>query len=412
MRQAGTNLPKVGQYNQAVVMGLIQSAADGVSRVEIAQHTGLTQQAVSIIVRRLLDDGVVREDGVSRDTGARRPRQLLRVNANARCAVGLHLDPVELSCAVVNLRGEPVTVLRRPLSASADPETVIATMTETVGEAVAAARIPVDRLLGVGVAAPGPIDHDLGTVLSPPQLAHWQRVPIARRLQDHLGMPVTLENDATAAAIAERWAGGGRGVSDFAYVFLGTGIGGGLILGHQVYRGGSRNAGEFGHTTIATDGPDCYCGNRGCLERLVSPAAIVGEASRRLDAGADSVLSAPYRADAASLTYAAVCAAALAADPLATEVVDAAAELLASVVVGMVNVLDIELVILGGHALRLIGPRVREVVAEAVRTRPIARQLRVAEVQLSELGADAAVIGAAALVLHATYSPHLTTLLA
>lgn len=113
MRQAGTNLPKVGRYNRAVVLDQIQ-LADGISRVEIAQKTGLTPQTVSGIVRRLLDEGIVREDGASRGAGGGKPRTTLRVNADAGNAVGLVFDPVELTCSVVDLLGRPLVVKRRP----------------------------------------------------------------------------------------------------------------------------------------------------------------------------------------------------------------------------------------------------------------------------------------------------------
>lgn len=162
--------------------------------------------------------------------------------------------------------------------------------------------MPRERVLGLGLASPGPIDQDSGMVVAPPKLAHWTRVPMKQLLSEATGLPVTLDNDATAAAIGERWSGP-PGVADFAYFFFGTGIGGGLILGHQVHRGGSLNAAEFGHTSVRLDGPRCYCGNRGCLESLVSPAAIAAETRRRLgEEPAGSVLAEPFRRDPAAST--------------------------------------------------------------------------------------------------------------
>ncbi|NUW31908.1 ROK family transcriptional regulator [Nonomuraea sp. SMC257] len=412
MRQAGTNLPKVGRYNRAVVLDQIQ-LADGISRVEIAQRTGLTPQTVSGIVRRLLDEGIVREAGASRVSTGGKPRSTLRLNADAGSAVGLHFDPVELTCAVVDLLGRPLAVKRRPTSPGADPSYVVTAMAELVADVLDEADVPRDQLLGLGLATPGPIDQDLGMIVAPPQLKSWTRVPLKQMLAEATGLPVTLDNDATAAAVGERWSGAGRGVANFAYFFFGTGIGGGLILNHQVYRGGSLNAGEFGHSSVLPDGPDCYCGNRGCLERLANPTAIVAEAHRRL-AGSrgGSVLSDAFERDPASVDHAAILAAAVADDPVATAVIDAAAQHVASVAVNIANFIDVDLIVLGGHGIEHVENRYVDAVAAALATRPLCRHVRVVDVAPSPLGADAAVVGSAALVLHATYSPQLSALLA
>lgn len=410
MRQVGTNLPKVGQYNRAVVLDQIQ-LADGTSRVEIAQQTGLTPQTVSGIVRRLIDEGIVREDGARSSSGGK-PRTVLRVNADAGRAVGLHFDPVELACVVVDLLGRPLVIRRRPTPADMDPAAVTAAMAQLVAEVLAEAGVGRERVLGLGLAAPGPIDQSLGEVISPPQLAGWNRVPLKQMVADATGLPVTLDNDATAAAVAERWAGAGRGVANFAYFFLGTGVGGGLVLGHQVHRGVSMNAAEFGHTSVTESGPACYCGNVGCLESLINPPALVAEVIRRLADGAESALTKGFRRRPSTVDHEALCRAAAAGDELARAVVGQAAQRLATVAVNVVNIVDVELVILGGHGMRHVEAQFRQAVARALAERALARRIRLVDVALSPLGADAAVIGGAALVLHSTFSPQVSALLA
>ncbi|GLX99111.1 sugar kinase [Herbidospora sp. NBRC 101105] len=410
MRQAGTNLPKVGRYNQAVVLDQIQ-LADGISRVEIAERTGLTPQTVSGIVRRLIDEGMVREDGASRVLNGGKPRTTLRLNPDARAAVGVHFDPVKLTCTVVDLLGRPLAVRRRPVSSGTDPADVVAAMAALVGEVLAESQVPSDRVLGVGLAAPGPLDQNRGLIVAPPQLSNWTRVPVQRMLAEATGLPVTLDNDATAAAVAERWSGAGKGVAHFAYLYFGTGIGGGLILNHQVYRGGSLNAGEFGHSTVLADGPACYCGNHGCLERLVNPSALVEQAHARLASGGRGVLAEPFAADPAAVDHAAVLLAAANGDPLAVGIIDEAAAHVASVAVSVANFVDVDLIVLGGHGIEHVEDRFAAAVAAALSTRPLSRHIRVVEVAASPLGADAAVVGAATLVLHTTYSPQLSAFL-
>ncbi|WP_405064370.1 ROK family transcriptional regulator [Kribbella sp. NBC_01505] len=410
MRQAGTNLPKVGRYNQAVVLERIQRA-DGVTRQEIAQHTGLTPQSVSGIVRRLIDEGIVREDGASREYSSGKPRTILRINADAGRAIGLHLDPVELSCVVVDLLGQPLVTQRVPTPAGADPTEVIAAMASLVQDVIEVADVSPDLILGLGLASPGPLDQKDGVVVSPAQLSHWGRVPITKLLSEATGLPVTLDNDASAAAVGERWAGSGRGVPNFAYFFFGTGIGGGLVLNQQVYRGGSGNAGEFGHMSVVQDGLPCSCGNRGCLETVARPAAIVAETHRRLQAGSASSLAKRFNVHPTSVDIRAIDAAAIAGDPLAAGVLAQAADYVATAVVNVVNIIDVDLVILGGHGSRDIGQRYTDAAARAVAARVMARTIRPVEVVLSPLGADAAVVGGAALVLHRAYSPQLSELL-
>jgi predicted NBD/HSP70 family sugar kinase len=273
--------------------------------------------------------------------------------------------------------------------------------------------VPREKVLGLGLATPGPIDQELGVIVNPPQLAHWTRVPVQRMLSKATRLPVTLDNDATAAAIGERWSGVGKGVANFAYFYLGTGIGGGLILNHQVYRGGSFNAGEFGHSSVLPDGPECYCGNRGCLEGLVNPSAIVSETHRRLaaDAGVSGALSQMFERDPDSVDHAAIRFAAGAGDPVATAVIDEAAGHVASLAVSIANFIDVDLIILGGNGIHHVESRYVDIVASALAGRPLARHIRTVQVAASPLGADAAVVGSAALVLHATYSPQLSSLL-
>ena len=420
-QQSGTNLPKVGSYNQNVVLDAIRSSG-ATSRVELAERTGLTAQTISVIVRRLLTDGLVREDGAQRavgPSGGGKPRTALRVEPTAGYAVGLHFDPGRIAAVLVDLAGSVVAETRREVHDSVRPEEAVALMGRAVRKVVRDGKIPQRRLLGVGLACPGPIDQDLGLVLYPPRLAGWERVPLATLLAESTGIQVTIDNDATAAAIGERWSGVAKNVGNFVYVYMGTGIGGGLYLGNQVYRGPFRNAAELGHISVAPDGPECYCGNRGCLEAVACPAAMVAEAHRLLakagggvlaEAGGGALAEA-YARDPESVDHEAVCAAAAEGDPLARSVVDRAAGYLADMAVSVVNMLDVELLVLGGPALGAVGEIYRAAVAEALARRPIARRVHQIPVSLSPAGSNAGAIGAASLVFHRSYAPQLTTLL-
>ncbi|HTJ70753.1 MAG TPA: ROK family transcriptional regulator [Actinospica sp.] len=412
-QQAGTNLPKVGSYNQNVVLDAIRSSG-ATSRVELAQRTGLTAQTISVIVRRLLDDGLVREDGAqpsSGRSGTGKPRTTLRVEPTAGYAVGLHFDPGWVGAVLVDLAGTVLAETRREVHHSVQPEEAVGLMAKAVRKVVRDAGVPQRRVLGVGLACPGPIDQDLGLVLYPPRLAGWERVPLGTLLEEAIGSPVTIDNDATAAAIGERWSGVAKNVGNFVYIYMGTGIGGGLFLSNQVFRGPHRNAAELGHISVAPGGPQCYCGNRGCLEAVACPDAMVADAHKLLADGGAGRLAAAYARDPAAVDHDALCAAAAAGDPLARSVVDRVAGYLSDVAVSVANMLDVELFVLGGPALGPVGEIYREAVDEALSLRPIARRVHKAPVSLSPAGSSAGAVGAASLVFHRAFAPQLTTLL-
>jgi predicted NBD/HSP70 family sugar kinase len=412
-QQAGTNLPKVGSYNQNVVLDAIRSSGE-TSRVELAERTGLTAQTISVIVRRLIADGLVREDGARPAAGASgggKPRTTLRVEPTAGYAVGLQFDPGWIAAVLVDLAGTVLAETRREVGHPVKPEEAVALMGKAVRRVVREGGIPQRRMLGVGLACPGPIDQDLGLVLYPPRLAGWEQVPLGTLLEESAGSPVTIDNDATAAAIGERWSGVAKNVGNFVYVYMGTGIGGGLFLSNQVYRGPFRNAAELGHITVAPGGPECYCGNRGCLEAVACPDAMVADAHRLLADGGGGALAAAYARDPASVDHEALCAAAADGDPLARSVVERVAGYLADVAVNVANMLDVELFVLGGPALGPVGEIYREAIDEALSLRPIARRVHKAPVSLSPAGSSAGAIGAASLVFHRAFAPQLTTLL-
>jgi len=198
---SGTNLPRVGSYNINVVLSCVQ-ASDGISRVEIAHQTGLTAQTVSVIVRRLIAQGIVQESGSLPSTGGK-PRKTLRINPTAANAVGIHFDPLVVSIVVVDMMGQALAHWRQDISPGLDPEALIAQAAQAALSLLSDLGIAREQLLGVGAACPGPIDQRQGFVTSPPRRDRWTEVPIKRFLEQHIGFDVIIDNDANAAAIGE-----------------------------------------------------------------------------------------------------------------------------------------------------------------------------------------------------------------
>jgi predicted NBD/HSP70 family sugar kinase len=390
----GTNLPWVRDFNQGVVLETIRLGR-GVSRIEIARDTGLTAQTVSNIVRRLLGEGLVVES-----PGGIRRRVPLHVNPAAHFAVGVQIDVDETSCVLLDLSGVVVRRARRATGHEQGPSKVVDRVARVVGALLSDAGVDRDKVLGIGVACPGPLDHRTGVVFHPPNLAGWGRVPLADALSDATGYPVILDNDGTAAAIGERWSGGARGVRNFAFIYIGVGIGGGLFLEDHVFRGATTNAGEFGHIILDPDGPPCSCGSRGCVEAYCAPRRVAAAVERRLRAGERSALTGN-----ASLGFADVCRAARGGDALALDELQRAAWRLGCAAATLVNLLDVELIVLGGKGLRSAGEIFRREIQRAVAERTVASDLRPIRVELSHVAADAAAVGAASLVMHTAFAP-------
>ncbi|MWA11341.1 ROK family transcriptional regulator [Streptomyces sp. BA2] len=290
---AGVNLPALRGHNAALVLDLLRTAGDGgISRLELAERTGLTPQAVSKITARLRTEGLAAEAGRRASTGGK-PRTLLRLVPDAGHAIGLHLDRDELTAVLVDLTGHVVAERRAPLDFAAGAEAVVDAAVGVVRDLGAGEVPPAGGagLLGVGVALPGPLDHSDGVLHRVTGFPAWDGFPLRDAFAGRLGLPVVVDKDTNAAALG--LALGGVAES-FAYLHLGTGLGAGLVLGGGLYRGARTGAGEFGHQVIQLDGPECECGDRGCIEALCLAAVARGdldEAARVLGAGAGNLVS-------------------------------------------------------------------------------------------------------------------------
>lgn len=282
----GVNLPALRSHNAALVLDLLRTAGEGgISRIELADGTGLTPQAVSKITARLRDEGLVAEAGRRASTGGR-PGTALCLVPSAGHAVGLHLDRDEVTAVLLDLAGTPVAVGAGPLDLGAGSEAVV----EKVAAEVEALTGGGARVLGVGVAMPGPLDHGTGVAHRVTGFPAWDGFPLRDALAARLGLGVVLDKDTNAAALGLALRGAGE---SFAYLHLGTGLGAGLVLAGALYRGARTGAGEFGHQVIQLDGPPCGCGRRGCIEALCLGAVGAGDldrAARVLGVGAANLV--------------------------------------------------------------------------------------------------------------------------
>lgn len=258
--------------NKLIVLNILRFQSPE-SRVQISAMTGLNKATVSSIVDELITGGLVFEVGHVHGKIGRRA-VLLQFNAKAGYTVGVDLGVDYLRLALVDLSGGVLASRETKLPDNQDATHVVSFLAASIRDVLRDAPSAPLGLLGIGIGVPGTVDFARGVVLHAPNL-HWKSVALKDLLYDQLNLPVYVDNEANVSALGEKMHGVGTEMSDMVYISAGTGIGTGIIVNGELVRGHNGAAGEFGHMTIAFDGPTCTCGNRGCLEVYASERALI-----------------------------------------------------------------------------------------------------------------------------------------
>ena len=302
--------------------------------------------------------------------------------------------------AVLDREGQIVARARAKTRAQREDEEVFATIVQAGHRALEKAGVDQDHLAAVGVGAPGPIDFGTGCIIETANL-RFKNFPLGPRIAEEFGRPTIVENDVNAGVYGEFRAGAARGASDVLGVFIGTGIGGGLILNGALYRGFSKGGGEVGHMIVEAGGPRCGCGNRGCLEAVASRTAMTRDIRKAIKRGYRGVVTKALSAETDQLSGKDLKAAYDAGDELVKRIIHRAAKLIGVGVGSLLNVLGLEMVVLGGGVVEAFGD---DFVARVERSaRDIAFEVNSRDVKIARaaLGDDAGVIGSAMLAREA-----------
>jgi glucokinase len=315
--------------------------------------------------------------------------------------VGIDLGGTKIRACVVDPNGQILGEDVRPTDADDGIGPVVDRLVASAHAALAGCAVPTSALAAVGVTAPATVDFDRGVLYQAPNLPGWDVVPLAALLRELLGLPTVLENDANAAAYGELRYGAGRGLRHLLYLTISTGIGGGLILNGQLYRGADGAAGELGHVTVDVHGPPHNCGMVGCLEVMASGTAIARMATEAVAAGRSEALARAATATG-ELTAVEVDAAADAGDPVAQEILARAAHYFGVGLAGYVNIFNPEAIIVGGGVTR-VGPRFLEPAFALARERSFRLPGATVRFTLAGLEGRAEVLGVAALAREAAF---------
>lgn len=309
--------------------------------------------------------------------------------------VGVDVGGTNIKGGVVDDGGHPLSSVSLETEAARGQEHGLQRMAETVRQAASAAKLTLGDVAAIGVATPGTMDIPAGLILDPPNLKPWRNVPVRQFIADTFHKPTAFQNDANAAAFGEYWAGAGRGTHSMVLFTLGTGIGGGVIIGDMVVEGEHSHGAEVGHMKIQmTDPRLCGCGKRGCLEAYASATAVVKRTREALEKDGKSTLHARNKGED-GLTARHVFEAADVGDPLAQRIVEETAYYLAVGAANLMHVIDPDMVVYSGGMIAAGAPfleRVRHHIREVALPVPAERT----KVVYAELGTDAGFIGAAA----------------
>ena len=327
-------------------------------------------------------------------SGGGRPPIVLEFKDDACAILGVEMGAAHVTVVLTDLRGHVLKWRQRNHAVRTDPDGTRALIVDLCEACLAAWPAGAETLLGIGLAVPSPVDPGHPDRLSEVVLPDWHGRSGFTELLARYKVPILMDNDANLGALAEGWWGAGRGVDDFAYVKVATGIGSGHVIGGKIYRGATGVAGEIGHMAIDPRGGPCICGLRGCLATLVGSPALVARADTLLSKYPESSFNGQ------TITIGAIEDAALAGDPLALELLQEAAENLGIAVAGLLNLMNPSMVIIGGELAR-VGELLLEPLRETVRRRTLVSSLAASEVRTSELGPRAIAVGAATLVLEA-----------
>ncbi len=398
-RRDRTSKPSKSIQNELQVLHLIHDRINR-SRVELARDMGLSGASMTAIAQDLMHKGLVVETGRESSTLGRKPVSL-SIRGDAAYVLGVDIGSRLMRVVVTDMNGR---ILHKNEADSAMAEgraSVVARMCTFIRQAMKDAKLPKGAIKGIGMGHSGVIDGRNGLVLSFPrkgQMSDWKNFPLREALQKEFSMPCVLEDSVPACAIAERTYGLGKELNDFIYIDVGMGIGSGIFLHGQLYRGAGGSAGEFGHITVDEDGPLCSCGNTGCLEAVASCGAIIEAVRRAIDKGVDSKIRELAHGDLDQISIEIIAQAAAENDSLAFRVLDEAVSYIGIGLANMVNLLNPQVLIFGGALFRAAPEVLLDPLKRIIRQRSLEKSANEAQLMVSRLGSEAGAMGVARLM--------------
>lgn len=299
-------------------------------------------------------------------------------------AVGVDIGGTKTAIALVNENGTIIESSIMPTNLTVTPQQMVIKITNEIKRQMKVSRVTEEKMIGIGVGAPGPIDNKKGTIVSPPNLKSWANFPIRDKLREQFSCPIIFENDANAAALAEKWVGAGQGYQNFVFITISTGIGAGIVSDGRLLRGLVGNAGDIGHTVVDPSFGRCVCGQYGCLEWIASGTAIARQGSEIMgeELSTKDVFNLYFEGEQKIVTL-----------------IESVFQVLGAACVNLTNTFDTERIVIGGGVAQ-VGDHLFAAIRKYMQNYALGEQRRQTEIVPAKLNQNAGVIGAAALCFH------------
>lgn len=386
--QRGT-FERMKSVNKSLILNKIRTSAP-ISRAQIAKETQLTPPTVSSIVKELIEQDIVRESSLGESKGGRKPTMLL-INSDAFYVIGVDAGLENVACVLADLSGKIYERNSSRLEIPITNEQFIKILKGNIHKLLQSLTAKKDKIIGIGVAMHGVVDVETGTSMIAPDL-NLKNIPIKAELEQEFNLAVNVENDARAMALGESWFGGHGEVDSMVAVNIGRGVGSGVVVNGKLYHGAQDIAGELGHMTVDINGPECTCGNRGCLQAFVSGSAIVEKAKTKIQSAPDL------------LTGEEIYNSAQAGDEAYIEIFEYTGQIIGIGLTNLIHLMNPGKIVLGGGVMKsekFILPFIKQTIDQMALT-PEAKRT---EVTVSNLGDDATLLGAVSLLLVELFDP-------
>lgn len=381
--------------NKSIILNKILN--DGpISRAQIAKDTKLTPPTVGSIVKELMEQDIVKESVQGTSQGGRKPTMLV-INYLGFYIIGVDAGPREIECIITDLSGKITDHHITEITTSISKESFLSTLKNSIDHLLKANHKIQDKIIGIGVAMHGVVDVVEGISLFAPNL-HLRDIPIKAELEAAFPYAVKVENDARALALGEVWFGKGKGSASMIAVNIGHGVGAGITINGKLYHGEASIAGEIGHMTVDLNGKQCECGNKGCLQTVISGPAIAERTIEALKKGEKSTLQQIYTDNPDNLTGVAVFQAASNGDIFAQQLLKETGEYIGIGLTNLIHTINPAKIIIGGGVSKS-GDYILKSMQQTIKTRALTPQAKKTEVVLSGLGDQATALGAVSLLL-------------
>ena len=355
-----------------------------ISRSQVAEKTGTSPFLASKICDKLLATRFIIEAGQGDSTGGRRPA-LLSLSPDLGRLIGVNLGAVNVRIAMTDFSGALIDYVKDRSCADQGPDVAIHHLMELIDQMLEKSGLSYSSLDAIGIGVSGVIERNTGVTLFWPKLPLWVNVPVKKMLEERYKTLVKLEDASRTQAFAEYRLGGANSAEHFIYIAVGAGIGAALFLNGKLYQGAGGFAGEFGHITVSETGPLCSCGNRGCLETMVSASALIRKVQNGLSAGLSNTLMQIAQGNSQNVSVEMLAEAARKGDRFSLRLLSEAGEHLGRAIVGLINLLNPGLIVIGAGVASAVGDLILPEIQRAVRDRAIIQAVDQVQIRMSKL---------------------------